>query len=240
MKELTVVIVLMRMCDSDKLCAGKMWIHSHNAHEKLVQSFGVSIEEFPDLQKIPDLFMKAWDKYHHPILSLAYALNPEYHRMKPWLDPTVKRDCDTVFKKQFPDVSSRAKIKAAFTRFCNHEGPFAKLDDEGDKREVWTDEFMTAVAPWTWWQDVAQVAEPELHALAWRKLQVGVASSCNERVFSAWKNIMGDKRTRLGSKRQREEVSIYTNSRVLKKCKSDMYAEYDSAVASGSDDSDAD
>ena len=86
--------------------------------------------------------------------------------MKPWLDPTVKKDCDTVFKKQFADVTSRAKIKAAFTRYCNHEGPFAKLDDEGDKREVWTDEFMTAVAPWTWWQDVAEVAEPELHALA--------------------------------------------------------------------------
>ena len=95
-KELTVVIVLMimRMCDSGKLCAGKLWIHSHGAHEKLVQSltFGVSIEEYPDLTKIPDLFMKAWDKYHHQILSLAYALNPEYHRMKPWLDPTVKKD----------------------------------------------------------------------------------------------------------------------------------------------------
>ena len=119
-------------------------------------------------------------------------------------------------------MTSRAKIKAAFTRYCNHEGPFAKLDDEGDKREVWTDEFMTAVAPWTWWQDVAQVAEPELHALAWRTLQVGVASSCNERVFSARKNIMGDKRTRIGSKRQRGEVSIYTNSRVLKKFESDI------------------
>ena len=89
---------------------------------------------------------------------------------------------------------------------------------------------------------MAEVAEPELRALAWRTLQVGVASSFNERVFSAWKSIMGDKRTRLGSKRQREEVSIYTNSSVymLKKYKSDMYAEYDSAVASGSDDSDAD
>ena len=146
-----------------------------------------------------------------------------------------------MFKKQFSDVTSRAKIKAAFTRYCNHEGAFAKMDDEGDKREVWTDEFMTAVDPWTWWADVAQVAEPELHALAWRTLQVGVASSCNERVFSAWKNILGDivKRTRLGSNRQREEVSIYTNSRVSKKYKSDMYEEYDSAVASGSDDSDA-
>ena len=67
------------------------------------------------------------------------------------------------------------------------------------------------------------------------------------RVFSAWKNIMGDKRTRLGSTmgsaRQRKGVSIYTNSRVLKKYKSDnmyTYAEYDSAAASGSDDPDAD
>ena len=50
---------------------------------------------------------------------------------------------------------------------------------------------------------------------------------------------MGAKRTCLGSKSQREEVSIYMNSRVLKKYKSDMYTEYDSAVASGSDGSDA-
>ena len=35
-KELTVVIVMMRMCDSDKLCAGKVWKHSHSAHESLV------------------------------------------------------------------------------------------------------------------------------------------------------------------------------------------------------------
>ena len=51
---------------------------------------------------------------------------------------------------------------------------------------------------------------------------------------------MGDKRTRLGSKRQREQVSIYTNSRVLKKFKADLHADYDSAVASGSNDSDSD
>ena len=96
------------------------------------------------------------------------------------------------------------------------------MDDKGDKRDVWTDEFVTAVAPWTWWADVPQVAEPELYALtmSWRTLEVGAASSCSERAFSAWKNIMCNKRTRLGSKRQREEVSMYTNSRVLNKCKS--------------------
>jgi len=228
------------MGDSDKLCSGKVWKHSHDAHQSLVQSFGVALEEYPDLQKIPDLFMTAWGKYHHPVLSLAYALNPEYHRSKPWLDPTVKKDIDSVIKKQYPDVVQRAKVKAAFTRYCNNEGCFSRRDEDGDKRDIWTDEFMTGVAPWTWHQDVAASSEPELFTLAWRTLQIGVASSCNERVFSAWKLIMGDKRTSLGSKRQREQVSIYTNSRVLKKYKSDLYADYDSAVASGSDDSDSD
>jgi len=57
-----------------------------------------------------------------------------------------------VLKKQFPDATSRAKVKAAFTRYCNHEGASAKPDVEGDKRGVWTDGFMAAVAPWAWWQ----------------------------------------------------------------------------------------
>ena len=53
--------------------------------------------------------------------------------MKPWLDPAVKEDVGTVFKKQFPDVASRAiaKVKAAFARYCNHEGASAKTDGEG-------------------------------------------------------------------------------------------------------------
>ena len=112
----------------------------------------------------------------------------------------------------------------------------------GDKRDICTDEFMTGVAPWMWHRDVAASHEPELLRLAWRTLQVGVASSCNERLltFSAWKLIIGGKRTRLGSKRQREQVSTYTNSSMLKKYNSDVYADYGSAVASGSDDSDSD
>ena len=40
------------------------------------------------------------------------------------------------------------------------------------------------------------------------------------------------------SARKRKLVSIQTDCRVLKKYKSERYAEYDSAVASGSDDSD--
>jgi len=73
---------------------------------------------------------------------------------RPDVDPNAKKDIDvdSVLKKQFPDATSRAKVKAAFTRYCNHEGASAKPDVEGDKRGVWTDGFMAAVAPWAWWQ----------------------------------------------------------------------------------------
>ena len=124
----------------------------------------------------------------------------------------------------------------------NHAGCFTKIDVDGEKRAIWTDTFMTEVAPWTWWPDVAQAEDPELFRFTWRTLQVWVASSCNARVSSAWKHniIMGDKRTRLGSKRQREQISIYTHSRVLKKFKGDPHADYEPAVAAGSDDSESD
>ena len=39
--------------------------------------------------------------------------------------------------------------------------------------------------------------EAKLSRMAQRVLQAGVASSANERAFSGWKHILGDKRTRL-------------------------------------------
>ena len=76
--------------------------------------------------------------------------------------------------------------------------------------------------------------------MAQRVLQAGVASSANERVFSGWKHILGDRRTRLGKKRQREEMYIYANSRMCKNAKKgektfaaecDEYAEYSNACS---------
>ena len=174
----------MKLDDSDKLSAGKIWKRSNDVHEALVEAFSVLLEAWPDLVKILDLFMAAWGKYHHPTLSAAYILNPEYHRSKSWLDPTVKEDVEAVLWKQFLGSEERGKIKAALTRYQNHKGCFDKLDAEGEKRAIWADTFMTEVAPWAWWQDVAQAEDPELFRFAWRTLRVGVASSCNERVSS--------------------------------------------------------
>jgi hypothetical protein len=61
-------------------------------------------------------------------------------------------------------------------------------------------------APWDWWKEVAAVEEPGLYKLAWRVLQIGVASSVNERIFSGWGHILGKRRNKMSKKRQLREV----------------------------------
>ena len=70
-----------------------------------------------------------------------------------------------------------------FKAYQNQEGVFSKTDKEGNTNEWWDDAFMTNNAPWEFWAEVPQikVEHPELYWLANRVLQIGVASSCNER-----------------------------------------------------------
>ena len=60
------------------------------------------------------------------------------------------------------------------------------------------------------------------------------------RIFSAWKHNMGERRSRMGKKRKLDEVSIYTIKRIMKKFKTENYADYDSAVDSDSSSDDCD
>ena len=62
------------------------------------------------------------------------------------------------------------------------------------------------MVPWDWWKEVAAVEKPELSKLAWRVLQIGVASSVNERIFSGWGHILGKRRNKVSKKRQLKEV----------------------------------
>ena len=58
---------------------------------------------------------------------------------------------------------------------------------------------------------------------------MGVSSSCNEHVFSGWGHILGKRRTRMRAWRQKKQIYIYTNRRVLAGYKKDLAAECDSA-----------
>jgi hypothetical protein len=62
-----------------------------------MERFGT--HDIEGLRTIPDLWYTAWMKFHHDVYSLAYALNPEYHRTKPWEDESVKTDIDRMLKR---------------------------------------------------------------------------------------------------------------------------------------------
>lgn len=202
---------------------------------------------------IVKLWDKRWDEIHHPALAYAYAVNPEYHRSQPWSDASVKKDIDTVFKKFFPDVDERGGMKAVLQDYQNQRRAFATHDSNADKREEWTDSFMTSTSPWDWWDNAANpefLVGPfkeekdaayaknlkKFKELNQRILKIAVASSCNERVFSSWHHILGNRRTKTGKKRQLDAVSVYSNERVIKKIREVHHAAYDSSSESSDDD----
>lgn len=153
-----------------------------------------------------------------------------------------------------PESEERGAVKAALLRYTKKEGCFAYKDEEGKTKDFWEDSFITKVAPWDWWKEVAAVEEPMLYKLAWRVLQIGVASSVNERIFSGWGHILGKRRNKMSKKRQLKEVqiaecpvsvltyvcvqvNIYTNRRVMKKRRmSDQWAPCDPSSESEVDD----
>ena len=98
------------------------------------------------------------------------------------------------------------------------------LDDDGDTRDVWSDEFIRETAPWGWWEDImdgSEHAEKEgvqlLATLAKRLLQVATSSSSNERLFSGWGHIVSKRRNRMKPSKQKKAVAIYFNHRVMKR-----------------------
>ena len=134
-----------------------------------------------------------------------------------------------MLKRLCRNTEEEGAVLAALHRFLKREGNFATIDESGDARCIWSDKFIQNLSPWGWW-DHCLLREPEdgelkLISIAKRVLRVGVASSVNERVFSHWRNILGQHRTRTGKKRQREEVFVYSNNRVLKLTSTQQFAD---------------
>lgn len=152
----------------------------------------------------------------------------------------MKADVDKMLKRYFPDPEERATVRTSLNKYQNNHGCFAKLDENGKHNDWWLDSYLTGVSPWDWHREVTKQEHPLLWKIANRVLQLGCSSSCNERIFSAWKHIMGERRNNMGKDRQLDEVSIYTNKRVMKKFKLEMYADYDSAVESSEEEDSVD
>ena len=93
----------MKLADSDQLCAGKVWRRCFDIQNAI--DTAAALEEWGDwsdeLEEIKELWAYRWIKLHSPVYAVAYALNPEYHKSKPWEDVEVAADMDTVLVRFF-------------------------------------------------------------------------------------------------------------------------------------------
>ena len=205
---------LLRLCDGSQLMSGELWRESWKVQEHLRD-----YDEVEGLEHVSALWAKRWAQFHHPAYSLAYVVNPRHFGCDQMSDDSVKADVSKMLKRFFPNIERRAAVEGALDRYLKQEGNFAQLDEVADERTVWSKTFIKTATPWGWWDKAllgpAEDGEEDLIWCAKRVLQLGVSSSINERIFSHWKNIMGNHRTRLGRKRQRDQVFVYSNERVL-------------------------
>jgi hypothetical protein len=177
------------------------------------------------LDKIIEIHAARWVALHHPQYSVAYLLHPKYwdHHKDGFDDGNqegsggdntgeVEQDFEVMLKRHFPERQDRAKVKILLQHYFAKTGPFSRDSD------FWDEEYVKNTAPHRWWESLKRIA-PQLAKLAIAALAACVSSSCNERLFSNWKHVMGERRTKMTLARQMMAVAYYANRRLLDKHK---------------------
>ena len=105
-------------------------------------------------------------------------------------------------------------------------------------RVMWDRDYAASVSVAEWWEDNCGGA-PELQEFSSATSQHGINSSGVERVNSAIKNVIGNKRGRMGVQKQTKASKIFFNNRCFKKaCKVGTSCEAYEAWDSSSSDED--
>ena len=133
-----------------------------------------------------------------------------------------------VLLRFFPNVGDRGKVTNQLEAYRNKRPPF---NDE----ELCHPDYISEVAPYKWWQNFKFTA-PELAAIGERSNKIAVTATSNERFFSSWKHVIGDRRTRMRLRRQKQCVKWYVNRRMLDKMKRKNWKELVHEYSSDSDE----
>jgi hypothetical protein len=223
LRELEPVIQLLKLADSDRLMVGKIYAKMLAVHEGLL-----ALEERDAKYKgIADLWYKRWQRQHHAVYCVAHVLHPDHNQSNPLSDPYVAKEVKQVLKSSFADEAERTSVHAAILRYLDRRGCFSTYEPNGDRREVWSEAFLTTLSPWQWWCTFV-ADEPLLAKFAMRVLQIGISSSACERVFSKWTYVVTKYRTRLSLTRQMKAVYCYQNWRLLESSQDDKWYRSDS------------
>ena len=238
---------LMKLVDSDKLCIGKVWRRAWQVWQ------GLKAAEDKDgrFVGVASLWYTRWREFHHPAMSLAYVLMPEYWASRPWSEPEVAADSEKMLQRYFPETEDRSLVLVALGRYKARTGPFRLYTPSGVKNAIWEDACIVRMSPWSWWDEVLSAvvlhnmddlqmvrAYANLRKCARDVLRIGVAAGCTERMFSGWQHILGTKRLRMSRKRQRNEMNILVSDKLLRYSGEEFHADCDSSSDSSSEEDD--
>lgn len=169
-----------------------------------------------DTAKANNEVRNRWEALHHPIMSVAFVLNPKLGHTRDVLDEReVRDDLKKVFLSMGEDV---AECFLMTNKFLDKEGPFAE-------DHIWSPTaFKVPVCHW--WRVWAMETEVKgLRNVALRVLSTTCTSSASERNFSIWGFIHSKTRNRLYNHKLDKLVYVYQNMRILRKMKDPNYQE---------------
>ena len=155
---------LMRLMDSGSPCIGKVY-YSCCLVDKYIR-VAVAMGKTSYAQAVHDIFMKRWKRWHRPIHTLAYALDPCYHGHD--LDETEMTDVTAALKKLVGAGWAGLKVELTSWR-----GTAAHTEDE-----VWAE--ADSVHGWQWWSNFGD-GFPKVKPIA-----VQVLSKCPSASATEW------------------------------------------------------
>lgn len=197
---------LLRMVDGVVPCLGEVYYACCVVDKTLAlresQAMAISCIDLMRAQ-----FNKRWKRWHRPIHTAAYAVDPSYHTHE--LTDAENAEVIATFKKLWPQ--DWLKMKMQLVEYRQKLGCFKDPTEVGEA-SIW--EAVDSMHAWQWWQAVAD-ERPELQK-AGTQLTARVASaSCCEFNWSGWDDVLGKKRTGLSDDR----ASALVRARATRKLK---------------------
>ncbi|XP_074301221.1 uncharacterized protein LOC141632583 [Silene latifolia] len=178
----------------------------------------IHCDSSPFFDAIQQVLESRWNKSNTPLHCLAHSLVPKYYgtkwqtegrnifqRVAPHQDQEVSSQRNLCFQRLFVDPQELRNVMKEYGSFSSGLDFFslahvlAARDDE---------------EPISWWANYGSSA-PHLQTLAFKLLSQPASSSCCERNWSHYDNILTLKRNRLTSTRAKDLVKVHNNLRLL-------------------------
>ena len=190
---------LLRLMDSGGPCIGKVYYACCLVDKYL--RVCISMTAVPYAQQVYDIFMKRWRRWHRPIHTLAYALDPSYHEHV--LNSDELKDITISLKKWRPKDWTTHKVQlTAWRQTKSHTE--AAIWDEVDKCHGWQ-----------WWQNFGENWQL-VQGLGMKLLSKGASASATEWCWSDVGHVLHKKRQRVHGSTLDKQICVRAMHRLEK------------------------